>query len=347
MKQFMRFQRLVGMMDQGHIGRIPERPFQQPTFRQLPLHQLKAVLGENDGPHFFVEIDMVLVLQKGDQGVDRAVQFRPVIRWTRNDQGGPSLVDQDGVNFIDNGKCVAPLGHLLERILHIVAQIIEAELIIGAVGDVGGIGGLALRVAQALLDDPRGHAEETVNGAHPLRVARRQIIVDCDNVNALSSQGIQIDRQGGHQCFALTCAHFSNRPGMQDHAAQKLHIKMPHAQRTFGRLANNRKGLHEEVIEGLAGRQTGPELLCFCGQRRVRELLHGRFQCVDCGNTLAQWLELAVVDRTKNLLGKGQHERRNHLNVCSVLHMDILTKSTRTRGIHDRQKILDRSPLAT
>jgi hypothetical protein len=32
---------------------------------------------------------------------------------------------------------------------HVVAQVVEAELVVGAVGDVGGVGGLLLLVAMA------------------------------------------------------------------------------------------------------------------------------------------------------------------------------------------------------
>ena len=43
------------------------------------------------------------------------------------------------VHFVDDGEVVAALDHLFGRIFHIVAEIVEAELVVGAVGDVGGV----------------------------------------------------------------------------------------------------------------------------------------------------------------------------------------------------------------
>ena len=40
-------------------------------------------------------------------------------------------------------KCVAPLDLLAGIDGHVVAQVVKAHLVVGAVGDVGGVGGLA------------------------------------------------------------------------------------------------------------------------------------------------------------------------------------------------------------
>ena len=39
-------------------------------------------------------------------------------------------------DLVDDGVAVPALHHVLEPVLHIVAQIVEAELVVGAVGDV-------------------------------------------------------------------------------------------------------------------------------------------------------------------------------------------------------------------
>src|SRR5205085_1500940 len=69
------------------------------------------------------------------------------------------------------------------RVLHVVAQVIEAELVVGAVGDVGAIGDLLLEVGLAVAvpvvgeDDAHVHAQELVDADDPAghsasRVAR-------------------------------------------------------------------------------------------------------------------------------------------------------------------------------
>ena len=43
-------------------------------------------------------------------------------------------------DFVDDGEDMAALNHVRQVVFHIVAQIVEAEFVVGAVGDVGGVG---------------------------------------------------------------------------------------------------------------------------------------------------------------------------------------------------------------
>ena len=85
---------------------------------------------------------------------------------------------------------MAALHHLLFVDRHIVAQIIEAQLVIRAVGDIGGIGRAALLRGQIVDDEADGQPQKTVDLAHPLRVALGEIIVDRDDVHAPSGQRV-------------------------------------------------------------------------------------------------------------------------------------------------------------
>ena len=51
----------------------------------------------------------------------------------------PGLVDEDRNHLVDDRVMMAALSHLGELVFHIVAEIVEAELIVGAIGDIGGI----------------------------------------------------------------------------------------------------------------------------------------------------------------------------------------------------------------
>ena len=62
----------------------------------------------------------------------------------RDDERRPRLVDEDRVHLVDDRVRVLALHPLLEREHHVVAQVVEAELVVGAVGDVGVVGGAAL-----------------------------------------------------------------------------------------------------------------------------------------------------------------------------------------------------------
>ena len=56
---------------------------------------------------------------------------------TRNDQRGAGVVDQHGIDLIDDGVVVLALHQILGRRSHVVAQVVEAVFVVGAEGDVG------------------------------------------------------------------------------------------------------------------------------------------------------------------------------------------------------------------
>ena len=78
-------------------------------------------------------------------------------------------------------------------------SVVKAELIVGAVGDVGRVGVLLGLSHDAVDHQTHGEAHEAVHLAHPLGVTLGQIVVDGDDVDALARQGVQIGREGGHQ----------------------------------------------------------------------------------------------------------------------------------------------------
>src|SRR5437764_748328 len=88
--------------------------------------------------------------------------------WCRpSDERRTRLVDEDRVDLVDDRVVQLALHVPLDRILHIIAEIIEAELVVGAVGDVGAVGELLLAVVLAVDDGADGEAEELVDAAHP------------------------------------------------------------------------------------------------------------------------------------------------------------------------------------
>ena len=135
--------------------------------------------------------------------------------------------------------------------LHVVAQVVEAELVVGAVGDVGGVGFAALLVVQIVHDDADGQAEEAVELAHPLGVAFGQVVVDGDDVHAAPAERVQINRQGGDQRLAFTGLHFGDLALVQHHAADQLHIEVAHVQHAAAGLADHGEGLDQKVVQRL------------------------------------------------------------------------------------------------
>ena len=205
-------QRLIDVMDQGRIARLVERTFLHHADRaQELLGVLVAGFGQIDGALLLVEF-VIFARQLRDDLVDGGVKSRPVLGRTRDDERSARLVDQDRVDFVDDGEGVAALDHLRHVILHIVAEIVEPELVVRAVGDVGGVGLAALLVVEPVHDDADGQAEELVDLAHPLGVAAGEVIVDGDDVNAFAGERIQIDRQSWRRASCLRrCASRRSR----------------------------------------------------------------------------------------------------------------------------------------
>jgi len=54
--------------------------------------------------------------------------------------------------------------------------------------------------------------------AHPVGVARREVVVHRHDVHALTGQGVQIDRQCRHEGLALAGLHFGDPAEVQRHA---------------------------------------------------------------------------------------------------------------------------------
>jgi hypothetical protein len=84
--------------------------------------------------------------QQRRHGVHAHIEVGVVLGLAGDDQRRARLVDQDRVDLVDDGVGEAALHALARRIDHVVAQVVEAEFVVGAVGDVGGVGRLLLVV---------------------------------------------------------------------------------------------------------------------------------------------------------------------------------------------------------
>ena len=136
--------------------------------------------------------------------------------------------------------------------LHVVAQIIEAELVVGAVGDVGAVGRLAFLVVQVVHDHADVQAQELVEAAHPFRVALGQVIVDRDHVDALAGKRVEVARQRGDQRLAFAGFHFGDLALVQHHAANQLHVEMAHVEDAAAGLAHHREGFDQQIVQRCA-----------------------------------------------------------------------------------------------
>ena len=327
-EQRMRPQRLRHMMHQRRAFGIVKRIIcrQQPCIAQQLLDHLVAVIGVGHVAGLFIDLVM-LWRQFGDQLVHRDVQIRPVLRWAGYDQRRARLVHQDAVHLVDDGKVMPALRHLFDGALHVVAQVIEPQLVVGRIGDVGLVGLALFRVRLIGIDDACRQPQRAIDLAHPFRIALGQIVVHRDHMHALAGQGIQIGRKCRDQGLAFARLHFSDIALMQENAALQLHIEGAQAQCAFCRLAAIRKGFGQQRIQAFA---LGHPFLEFCGLRDdvlIAQCGELRLQCIDLRHKRTNRLDLAVIRRAEDL----PRERSETQHIFSA--WSFLTRSCEARAL--------------
>ena len=88
--------------------------------------------------------------------------------------------------------------------------------------------------------------------AHPLGVAAGQVVVDRDDVDALAGERVQVGRQRRDERLAFAGLHLGDAAAVQHHAADELHVEVPHVEHAAAGLADDARRLGQQVVERLA-----------------------------------------------------------------------------------------------
>ncbi len=273
-------------------------------------------------------VNFLALFQLGDNAIDPGILVGGLFAGAGNNQRGAGFVDQDGIHFIDDGEVVLALHAIANIKLHVVAQIIETKLVVGAVGDIRGVGFAALFVVQIVHDDAHGQAQEAIELAHPLGIAFGQVVVDRDHVHAAAAERVQIHRQGRDQGLPFAGLHFGDLALVQHHAADQLHVEVAHVEHPAPGFADHGEGFHQKLVKDLVDQlgaiifelleaigigvrlvgQTGQaflnalaEFVRLGAQLVVRELLHLRLKRTDGLDPRHQALQFALVLGPENL----------------------------------------------
>ena len=146
-----------------------------------------------------------------------------------DDERRTGIVDEYGVDLVDDGIVVAALHEVLGAHGHVVAQVVEAELVVRTEGDVGLVGAAALfGVGLVLVDAVHGEAVEHVERAHPLGVTLGEVVIDRHHVYTVAREGVEEYGERGHEGLAFTRCHFGNLSLGQHDAAEELHVVVYH-----------------------------------------------------------------------------------------------------------------------
>ena len=294
---------------------------------QHPFQLGDAFVCERGGAVLFVYGVVILALQRERQAREALVLFGGLLRRPADDKRRARFVYQDVVHLVNDSETAPALdaqGHIHH---HIIAQIVEAELVVRAVGDVGGVSLVALHAAHVLhpalrrfgvrVEDVRrfmlqyahGYAEEVKDFAHPLGVPPCQVIVDRNDVNAFAADGVEIRRQRRRQRLAFAGSHFGYLALMQRNPAYELRIEVAHAQRALGRLAHRRECFGQDVVHRSAAVQPRLELGAQRAEFGVGQALEIRLQIVDFGNHAAELLDCALIRAADKFRERFQHWR--------------------------------------
>ncbi len=243
-------QRQIDVMHDGDVLDVIQRlALELAGIAQQGFDLLHACFGQRHGALLLVDFEVDDLFELGQEGVDGVVEFRAVVERAGDDQRRTRFVDQDRVDFVDDGVEVLALDHVLQPVLHVVAQIVEAVFVVGAVGDVAGIGRLALGIVEAVNDHAGGEAQEAVDLAHPAAIALGEVVVDGDDMHALAGERVQIDGEGGDQRLAFAGLHLGDVALMQHHAADQLHVEVTLAEGALGGFADGGESRNEEIVE--------------------------------------------------------------------------------------------------
>ena len=272
------------------------------------LRQSYALLGEGDGVLLLLDLKMLVGLELAGDLIGLGVLGDVVVGRAGDDQRRPRFIDEDVIHLVDDREVERALGllHVLgeavvisRRHPHVVAEVVEAELVVGAVGDVAGIGVLPLARFHARLDGADGEPEADVERPHPFHVAAGEVVVDGDDVHPLPFQGVEVGRERRHERLALARDHFGDRARVEYHPADELHVVVPHSQEPSPAFPADGERLDENVVERLAGSETPAELGGLAAEFGVAHRLVGGFDRVDCLDLGIEPPEVAGVRRAE------------------------------------------------
>ena len=112
---------------------------------------------------------------------------------------------------------------------HVVAEIVEAELVVGSESDVAVVSTTSLVAVWLIaVDAIDSQAMELIEWTHPLAVTLGEVVVDSYHMHTVVGEGVEEDRESGHEGLTFTCCHLGNLTLVKHHATKELNIIMHH-----------------------------------------------------------------------------------------------------------------------
>ena len=106
---------------------------------QLVLDPVDARVGQHGRVGFLVDGVVDVLAQARDDAIDLGIGSGALLGRARDDEWRARLVDEDGVDLVHDAEVEVALHVALDRLLHVVTEVVEAEFRVGAVGDVAAV----------------------------------------------------------------------------------------------------------------------------------------------------------------------------------------------------------------
>ena len=148
---------------------------------------------------------------------------------TRYNKRCTGIINQYRVHLVDDSIVMAALYEVGRRDSHIVAQVVETELIVGTESDVCLISlATSLGVGLMLVNAVYRETVEHIEWSHPLGVTLSQIVVDSHYMHTITRKGVKEHRQGGHKRLTLTSSHLGNLTLVEYCTTEELYVIVNH-----------------------------------------------------------------------------------------------------------------------
>ena len=154
-----------------------------------------------------------------------------------------------------------------------IAEIVEASLFRGDVGDAGAVGRSPRAGRHPLLNVGNRQSEQSIDRPHPIGVAPGQVVVERQYVHTAIGESVEHRRHHGRQRLSFTGLHLHDMSGVESQARDDLFIERTLAEDTARRFPRQRKRRDAQDVSIGAGASPVMKILTAALDLLVRELV--------------------------------------------------------------------------
>ena len=127
-----------------------------------------------------------IYLESFDKTVCLQIHIGCLLLTTGNNEWRTGFINQDGVDFIDQGEIETTQYTVLDIGYHVVTQIVKTKFRVGCICNITRIGCTLLRFGKLTQVQTYRKSKPTENLTHPLGVTFRQVFVNRNDMHTLT-----------------------------------------------------------------------------------------------------------------------------------------------------------------